>query len=1042
MGSKGSNTTTQTYQANPAVAGAATQAISMAQGAASSPFQAPVQPIAGFTPDQLQAFQQYRDVQGMAQPYYDQAGNYINQSAQAITGDQVNNYLNPYSNYVLANLKESQGQQMNDLTGRVTQQAGGVGADRIGVAQGELARQQNLATGQTMSGIYNNALAAAQQDKARQANAGYAYGNLGTSAQNAALQGTQFLNQSGNQQQGQQQNVLNAQYQNDMARIAYPFQTAQYLAGISGGLGSTLGGTSQTTQPSPSLLSQILGGVTGATGMVGATGGFGSNGWANPSNWGGGNSVGSYGQNFNATGYGAGTGGVSFPVFANGGSVQNKGPIGAADWMDDASFVPTGEVHGTSGMQNLPKSSPSSGGSGGGVGDIVSTAMKILPMFLKDGGPVPRFADGGMFGPGIFNSAPDAKEDKNDFEKATSLGLIGMLPGIMEGKMGLAGMLAGAFGKADGGAVPPFANMEAFADGGMSFDDRFNGDTTNPLGNAFMADGRGTFNPMASPAAQPAIAPEPQSDITEGPGSPSDPIRMADADAVDEWRRNNPVPDPTENDQNSTPAFSQPAQFNPQPASLAPPMQNAGQPTGANSDMYSRLSDKLPYPDNDMANDTSRQFAKSPWLALANAGFAMMAGTSPFAGVNIGKGLQEGVKTLEKQREALGTEEGINLRAKQLMQQARNHADQYNRMTPYQSAQIENQRLVNQRTIAALNMKGWKMVSENPVTGEKTWAQDGTNNIRILKGDGTITTGSMDDPNSFRTTRVNGDNVSTKETPKAEQPPPPLNTPELASNLVPNYEVNTRIYRKGSPALAQASEELKNTTKLMGKVTANAAEVQAMLDQLRAGAGVILKDEDKDSFFTKLATLPGNNPTEKAAYAAKINGLAMAAGKPPPIDPKKVAAMEQISKSQIKLGQLFASQISPREAWAGQQMSIAATPGLTQSRQGMLKMIASFDMLHQIGLDKRQFFNNVVQKYGVAPNWEAEFTKQNPNDRYMVRFNIENLPNRRAVEELPKAVDLLRKNRDNPEVVKKFNDIYDNTASYWLTGKLDALGAQ
>ena len=46
----------------------------------------------------------------------------------------------------------------------------------------------------------------------------------------------------------------------------------------------------------------------------------------------------------------------------------------------------------------------------------------------------------------------------------------------------------------------------------------------------------------------------------------------------------------------------------------------------------------VPYSDLNPTEDKGRAFAKSPWLALMNAGFGMMAGTSPYAGVNIGKG--------------------------------------------------------------------------------------------------------------------------------------------------------------------------------------------------------------------------------------------------------------------------------------------------------------------------------------------------------------------------------------------------------------------
>ncbi len=283
MGSKGSQTQqqqgTSTYTANPITQAYGSQALGMAGQAAQSPFQLPVAPVAGFTGDQSQAFQQTRDQQGFAQPYYNQAQGLFNQSAAPISGSQVNNYLNPYAGYVMQNLREQQGQQMNDLTGKATQAAGGVGADRIGVAQGELARQQSLGTGQTLSGIYGSALSAAQQDAQRQQSAAYGIGNLGGAAQNAAMQGTSALYGIGSQQQQLNQAQLNAPYQNQLARIAFPYQNAQYLAGITGGLAGAMGGTTTSNQngtmtpAQPSIFSQVA--LLG-TALAGAYGAFGA----------------------------------------------------------------------------------------------------------------------------------------------------------------------------------------------------------------------------------------------------------------------------------------------------------------------------------------------------------------------------------------------------------------------------------------------------------------------------------------------------------------------------------------------------------------------------------------------------------------------------------------------------------------------------------------------------------------------------------------------------------------------------------------------
>lgn len=240
----------------------------------------PVQPIAEFSPYQQQAFGQIAGMQGMTQPYFGAAANYMAQSATPATQADIANYFNPMAGAVSANLQDIFGRQMAQATGRATQQAGGVGAERIAMAQAQIAKQQGLAAGQTFANMYQPALQAALQGKQLQAGAGYGMGQLGPAAQAAALQGTQALMGAGAQQQQLQQALLNAQYQNRLAQIAYPFQTPQYLAGITGGLSQAMGGTTTgqqtTTYPSPSPLAQGLGIGLGALGMFGGLGGFGA----------------------------------------------------------------------------------------------------------------------------------------------------------------------------------------------------------------------------------------------------------------------------------------------------------------------------------------------------------------------------------------------------------------------------------------------------------------------------------------------------------------------------------------------------------------------------------------------------------------------------------------------------------------------------------------------------------------------------------------------------------------------------------------------
>jgi hypothetical protein len=289
MGGGGSNTTsnnaywnqqTQTYTPSAMIGGMGTQAGTMAQQAAMAPYQMPVSPVAGFTPMQEQGFQELQQQVGMAQPYFGTGASYLAASAAPVSGWDVAQYYNPMAGNVGAQMENIFGRQMQQATGQATQQAGGVGADRIGVAQGMLANQQGLAAGQTFANLYYPALQAAQQQKQMQAGAGYGIAQMGPAAQSAQLQSIQAQMAGGSQQQQLNQAIQNALYNWQVGQVAYPFQTANYLAGVTGGLAGPMGGTTAgqgsgygagtTTVNQPSnALGQGLGAGLSLMGMFG-----------------------------------------------------------------------------------------------------------------------------------------------------------------------------------------------------------------------------------------------------------------------------------------------------------------------------------------------------------------------------------------------------------------------------------------------------------------------------------------------------------------------------------------------------------------------------------------------------------------------------------------------------------------------------------------------------------------------------------------------------------------------------------------------------
>src|SRR5882724_971344 len=329
---KGSNTTTTNQNQTYAPAGGAQiqGALTQAQNAAQLPFNIPQAPVDGFSQDQQTAFQNVNNAQGMAQPY-------INQAQQDFSPQGAQSFFNPAVDAVTAQMQNIFGQQNQQNNANLVQSAGGVGADRIAVGQGNLANQQGLAAGQTYSNLWNSAVQQAQ-------GAGYGTAALGSQAQNAALQGAQAQLGSGGLQQQLSQAQLNSPYQQQLAQAAFPYQQAQFLAGITGSLAPGLGGTTtgqgQTTTPAPSIWSQILGLGTAAAGAAGGSGAFGSQGSMNPKgsspSYGGGNM-------FSGDAYG-GSGSNPLPGLsagdygATGGRVASYAEGGATDQPESSPF--------------------------------------------------------------------------------------------------------------------------------------------------------------------------------------------------------------------------------------------------------------------------------------------------------------------------------------------------------------------------------------------------------------------------------------------------------------------------------------------------------------------------------------------------------------------------------------------------------------------------------------------------------------------------------------------------------------------------------
>lgn len=274
-GGKGSNKTKSSFKLPPEFIKAYNESLGLARQAIQQPYTPYTgQLVAGLTPGQQQGISNIQASQGMALPFIQEGAGLTREAARGITPELYERFYSPYvrdvANTTQANLLESAAQQRSGLKGGAIQ-AGAFGGDRAGIAQAEMARQQQLGNAQAMSNIYNQgygqAMGLAGQQVANLGAMGGQLAGMGTTAQTSALQGAQAQLAAGAQEQATAQAQLQAAYDQFLQQQSYPFQIAQYFANIAQGLGSTAGGTSSTTAPPPSAASQIIGGI-GALGSL------------------------------------------------------------------------------------------------------------------------------------------------------------------------------------------------------------------------------------------------------------------------------------------------------------------------------------------------------------------------------------------------------------------------------------------------------------------------------------------------------------------------------------------------------------------------------------------------------------------------------------------------------------------------------------------------------------------------------------------------------------------------------------------------------
>lgn len=656
-GGGGTNTVTQNSAPPPQVMQAYQTALNAGQSAASQPLQQYGGPtIAGFTPDQLSAFGTINSAQGVSQPYIDQAQGLIQQGTQPLwsgvqqfSPENVQQYMNPYTKNVLdasvAQQQNTDAQQQSALKGNAIS-SGAWGGDRAGVASAILSGQQDLANNATNANIlntgYNSGLGEfnTQQQAQLGANEANSYlnqqgafglANLGQQAMGSKLTGASAQLQSGGLQQQLGQEALNVPYQQFLQQQAYPFQGAQYFANIAEGLGGGAGGTSSTTSPGASTLSQIGGLGLGGLGLAGSLGAFSGGAGA------GAGLLSGLTAATSDAGVGSALAAIPF-MFKKGGRIKgyDNGGIVLPGVPDvSLSFIPNAKT-------GQPGAGPPKAPQPYQNQDPIAQAKQGVDMMNFVGGlgkESQGFDDGGMVG----GQAPVTAQTSSQQNPTTSSNLNTLTPEQLQQM--IMRLPAGSEQAKSATAVLQqkrmMPNVGAPAQGGFGSQP-----VQEPMFGGYAKGGRAHYDvggDIPGPPDQGQLEREAQ--------------MQSEMDQDQAGNLASTIPD----------SALQPASG----ISLSGPPPEEKPVTGGMGTKRMTASAAPPMGSEATPHTTRREV--NPWLALAQAGFAMAGGTSPYAGVNLGRGAMAGTDNLMTQQKEADT---VDQSADRLMQEAKQHRDQ------------------------------------------------------------------------------------------------------------------------------------------------------------------------------------------------------------------------------------------------------------------------------------------------------------------------------------------------------------------------------
>ena len=211
------------------------------------------------------------------QPDLQQACGLSSLAVSPITGQDINYFMNPFQQQVTSNVLDEM-RRRSDIEGQRTAdaavRAGAFGGSRFGVQEAERLRNLRQQQSRTASDLarqnFQQALGAAQSQRAQQLAGGQQFANLAGRQMDLQRAGISGLEQAGLQGQQQLQRGMDIAYQDFLRQQQFPYTQAATLGNLLSGVPAAQMTTAYSQQPGPSMAQQLAGLGMAGLGAYGA----------------------------------------------------------------------------------------------------------------------------------------------------------------------------------------------------------------------------------------------------------------------------------------------------------------------------------------------------------------------------------------------------------------------------------------------------------------------------------------------------------------------------------------------------------------------------------------------------------------------------------------------------------------------------------------------------------------------------------------------------------------------------------------------------